>query len=158
MLVACLRNWNPWMKEADMSLLRMRLPTALICLFLMVGFAPIGVQAADPASDKSGNLYVLIKNLNVPILQEGKAKGTLLFNFLVEFTDINDRPLISKYGPKIKGEFFVELYKMAATLKEDEKVKLGKLKSILTVVARNIVGEKKIKGVFVKDYRRIDSR
>ena len=47
---------------------------------------------------------------------------------------------------------------MAATLKEDEKVKLGKLKSILTVVARNIVGEKKIKGVFVKDYRRIDSR
>ena len=44
---------------------------------------------------------------------------------------------------------------MAATLKEDEKVKLGKLKSILTVVARNIVGEKKIKGVFVKDYRRI---
>ena len=137
-----------------MALLRMRVLVALSCSIVMLSCTPKVVQAADPNATSAGNLFFVITNLNVPIIQDGKAKGTLLFNFLVEFTDINDRALMSKYEPKIKARFFDELYKIAATLKVDEKVHLGRIKAMLTLVVKEIVGEKKIKSVLVKDYRR----
>ena len=131
---------------------RMMLRTALVCVGLMIVFTQ-ATQAAEPG-DKPSELYFPVTNLNVPILQNGKSKGTLLFNFLVELNDSKDRVLISRYTPKIKAGFFDELYKFAATLKEGEKVQLEKIKEMLTVVVKKIVGEKKIKGVLVKDFRR----
>jgi len=137
-----------------MALSRIRVQAALIGSILLASFAPMVVKAADPTAAKPEEMYFPVTNLNVPILQDGKTKGTLLFNFLVELNDINDRPLMSKYGPKIKARFFDELYKFASTLKVEEKVELGKIKVMLTKVVKKIVGEKKIKAVLVKDYRR----
>ena len=92
--------------------------------------------------------------MNIPVLQNGRSQGTLLFNFLIELEQPGERPIMVRYAPKLKAVFFDELYKFAATLKRDEKVHLGKIKTMLTAVAKKTAGEKRVKQVLVKDYRR----
>ena len=96
--------------------------------------------------------------MNIPILQNGKTQGTLLFNFLIELEKPGERSIMVRYAPKIKSVFFDELYKFAATLKADEKVNLGEIKTMLTEVAKKIAGERRVKQVLVKDYRRAFAR
>ena len=92
--------------------------------------------------------------MNIPVLQNGRSQGTLLFNFLIELEQPGERSIMVRYAPKLKAVFFDELHKFAAILKRDEKVHLGKIKTMLTAVAKKVAGEKRVKQVLVKDYRR----
>lgn len=92
--------------------------------------------------------------MNIPVLQNGKTEGTLLFNFLIELETPEVRPDMVRYAPKIKAVFFDELYKIASSLQRDEKVQLEQIKTMLTEAAKNVAGKKRVKQVLVKNYRR----
>ncbi|MDA0655005.1 MAG: hypothetical protein O2912_01165 [Proteobacteria bacterium] len=140
-----------------MSVLRIRALMAAACLSLLVVLAPSMVRAID-ATTKPEEIYFPINNLHVPVLQNGKAKGALLFNLLIELSSPEDRLWVSKFSPKLKAQFFDELYRLASTIKEDEKVNLAQIKITLTATAKSVAGDKRILGVLIKDFRRSFTR
>ena len=97
---------------------------ALACAVAMVMTPGSAALAAGDAPIKPEEIYYPINNVNIPVLQNGKTEGTLLFNFLIELVTREVRPVMVRYAPKIKAVFFDELYKFASTLQRDEKVQL----------------------------------
>tara|TARA_B100000700_G_C14670899_1_gene680749 strand:+ start:140 stop:568 length:429 start_codon:yes stop_codon:yes gene_type:complete len=142
-----------------MPIARLKGLAVAMCCAVLVSMVPISsVNAASDPPINPEELYFPINNMNIPILQNGKTQGTLLFNFLIELEKPGERSIMVRYAPKIKSVFFDELYKFAATLKADEKVNLGEIKTMLTEVAKKIAGERRVKQVLVKDYRRAFAR
>ncbi len=127
-------------------------------LIFVVLASKISLSSAFAAEEKKGSkaeMFFPIDNMSVPILQDGKTKGTLLFNLLIEMQKPGERPIMLKYSPKITAVFFEELYRYAATLEQDKKVRLRKVKTILTAAAKKVAGDERIKQVLVKDFYRV---
>ena len=127
-------------------------------LIFVVLVSKISLSSAFAAEEKKGSkaeMFFPIDNMSVPILQDGKTKGTLLFNLLIEMQQPGERPIMLKYSPKITAVFFEELYRYAATLEQDKKVRLRKVKTILTAAAKKVAGDERIKQVLVKDFYRV---
>jgi hypothetical protein len=140
-----------------MSVLRTRAWIGAACLALMVVLVPSMVRAVD-ATTRPEELYFPINNLNVPVLQNGKTQGALLFNVLLELGSPEDRVWVARFSPKLKSQFFDDLYRMASTLKEDEKVDLSLVKITLTTTAKALVGDKRVLGVLIRNFRRSFTR
>jgi hypothetical protein len=140
-----------------MSVLRTRAWIGAACLALMVVLVPSMVRAVD-ATTRPEEMYFPINNLNVPVLQNGKTQGALLFNVLLELGSPEDRVWVARFSPKLKSQFFDDLYRMASTLKEDEKVDLSLVKITLTTTAKALVGDKRVLGVLIRNFRRSFTR
>jgi hypothetical protein len=123
----------------------------------MVVLVPSMVRAVD-ATTRPEEMYFPINNLNVPVLQNGKTQGALLFNVLLELGSPEDRVWVARFSPKLKSQFFDDLYRMASTLKEDEKVDLSLVKITLTTTAKALVGDKRVLGVLIRNFRRSFTR
>jgi hypothetical protein len=143
----------PTKQETQMSVMRIRAQMVAVCLGLLVVLAPSMVSAID-ATTRPEEMYFPINNLNVPILQNGKTQGALLFNVLLELGAPEDRVWVARFTPKLKSQFFDDLYRMASTLKEDEKVNLARVKITLTATAKAVAGDKRVLGVLIKNFRR----
>jgi hypothetical protein len=140
-----------------MSVLRTRAWIGAACLALMAVLVPSMVRAVD-ATTRPEDMYFPINNLNVPVLQNGKTQGALLFNVLLELGSPEDRVWVARFSPKLKSQFFDDLYRMASTLKEDEKVDLSLVKITLTTTAKALVGDKRVLGVLIRNFRRSFTR
>ena len=128
---------------------------AFYCLIVIIqAMAPGGAFASEEKKGSKAEMFFPIDNMSVPILQNGKSKGTLLFNLLIEMQRPGERPLMLRYAPKLTAVFFEELYTYASTLKEDKKVRLRKIKAMLTIAAKKVAGDERVKQVLVKDYYR----
>ena len=135
------------------------LPIKLIIpvLIFVLLISTMSLESAFAAEEKKGSkaeMFFPIDNMSVPILQDGKSKGTLLFNFLIEMEQPGERPIMLRYAPKITADFFEELYAYAATLEKEKKVRLRKVKTILTAAAKKVAGDDRVKQVLVKDFYR----
>ena len=136
----------------------LRIKLIIPVLIFVVLVSKISLSSAFAAEEKKGSkaeMFFPIDNMSVPILQDGKTKGTLLFNLLIEMQKPGERPIMLKYSPKITAVFFEELYRYAATLEQDKKVRLRKVKTILTAAAKKVAGDERIKQVLVKDFYRV---
>ena len=111
--------------------------------------------ASEEKKGSKAEMFFPFDNMGVPILQDGKTKGALLFNLLIEMQQPGERPIMLKYSPKITAVFFEELYRYAANLEQDKKVRLRKVKTILTAAAKKVAGDERIKQVLVKDFYRV---
>ncbi len=126
-------------------------------LVFVVLISAMTLDSAFAAEEKKGSkaeMFFPIDNMSVPILRDGKTKGTLLFNLLIEMQQPGERPIMLRYAPKITAVFFEELYGYAATLEQDKKVRLRTVKTMLTAAAKKVAGNERIKQVLVKDFYR----
>ncbi len=138
------------------TMLRIKLIIPVLTYVVLISKISLGSAfAAEGKKGSKAEMFFPIDNMSVPILQDGKTKGTLLFNLLIEMQRPGERPIMLRYTPKLTAVFFEELYRYAATLEQDKKVQLRKVKTILTVAAKKIAGDGRIKQVLVKDFYRV---
>ena len=138
------------------AMLRIKLTISpIIFVALLTIMVPSSAFASEEKKGSKAEMFFAIDNMSVPILQDGNTKGTLLFNLLIEMQKPGERPIMLRYTPKLTAVFFEELYKYAATLEKDKKVRLRKVKNILTAAAKKVAGEERVKQVLIKDFYRV---